>query len=57
VIILTSSKERQDLVKGYTLGANSDVRKPVGFSECTEAVRQLGPYWLILNKLPPGRCA
>jgi two-component system response regulator len=54
VIILTSSKEQQDLVKGYTLGANSCVRKPVDVSEFTEAVRQPGLYWLILNKPPLG---
>ena len=53
VVILTSSKEEQDLVSGYTLGANSYVRKPVDFTEFMEAARVLGIYWLMLNELPP----
>jgi two-component system response regulator len=57
VVILTSSKEDQDLVQGYSLGANSYVRKPVDFTEFQEAVRLLGIYWLMTNHAPPERPA
>jgi len=53
VIILTSSNEERDLINGYSLGANSYIRKPVDFDQFTEAVRQLGLYWLLLNESPP----
>ncbi|MEH2278251.1 MAG: response regulator [Nostoc sp.] len=53
VVILTSSKEEQDLINGYSLGANSYVRKPVDFSQFSESVRQLGLYWFVLNESPP----
>jgi two-component system response regulator len=53
VVILTSSKEEQDLMTGYRLGCNSYVRKPVNFDEFVEAARQLGLYWLVLNETPP----
>ena len=53
VVILTSSKEEQDLVTGYHLGANSYIRKPVDFTQFMEAIRQVGLYWLMMNEPPP----
>ncbi|HEX5505471.1 MAG TPA: response regulator [Thermomicrobiales bacterium] len=53
IVVLTSSTERQDLLKSYSLGANSYVCKPIDFTQYVEAVRQLGQYWLDLNEPPP----
>ncbi len=53
IVILTSSAEDQDLVRGYGLGANSYVRKPVDFTQFVDAVRQLGLYWLVINQPAP----
>jgi two-component system, response regulator len=55
VVILTSSREEQDMIAGYQLGANSYVRKPVDFEQFLEAARQLGLYWLLVNEPPPKR--
>jgi len=55
VVILTSSKEESDRLRGYELRANSYIRKPVAFAEFLDAVREIGLYWLVLNQPPPGR--
>lgn len=53
VVIFTSSKEKSDLTKGYQLGVNSFVCKPINFAEFSESIRQLGLYWLLVNEPPP----
>lgn len=54
VVVLTSSSEERDILESYHLRANSYVRKPVDFVKFTEAVRQIGTYWLHINELPRG---
>jgi len=57
VVMLTSSREEQDLVRSYKLGVNAYVVKPVDFKAFIDAVRQLGAFWALLNEPPPGGAA
>lgn len=54
VVVMTASREERDIVESYKLGVNSYIVKPVDFDQFTEAVRQLGFYWLLLNQRPAG---
>jgi CheY-like chemotaxis protein len=54
VVMLTSSREEQDLIRSYSLGSNAYVVKPVKFAEFVDAVKQIGVFWAMLNELPPG---
>ena len=53
VVMLTSSREEQDVIKSYELGVNAYVVKPVNFKEFIEAVKQLGVFWAVINEVPP----
>ncbi len=53
VVVLTTSSEEQDMLDSYSLGCNSYIRKPVDFIQFSEAIRQLGMYWLLMNESPP----
>ena len=53
IVVLTTSSEEQDMLNSYSLGCNSYIRKPVDFVQFSEAIRQLGIYWLLMNEPPP----
>jgi two-component system response regulator len=53
VVVLTASKEEEDVVRSYALGANAHVRKPIEFAEFAEAAKTIGLFWLMMNEPPP----
>ena len=53
IVVLTSSKEEQDIIRSYDLGANSFIQKPVDYEQFTAAIKHLGIYWMVLNEPPP----
>jgi len=53
VVVLTSSKEQRDLITGYNLGVSAYVQKPVDFQQFSEAIRQIGMFWMLINQAPP----
>jgi two-component system response regulator len=53
VVILTTSKEEQDIASGYDLGVNSYIQKPVDFDQFVQSIQQMGLYWLVMNEIPP----
>jgi CheY-like chemotaxis protein len=53
VVMLTSSREEQDMIKGYSLGVNAYVVKPVDFKEFFRAIKQVGVFWAVINEVPP----
>lgn len=53
VVILTSSKQQEDVIRGYKLGVNAFVQKPVDFEQFSEAIRQIGMFWMLINQAPP----
>jgi CheY-like chemotaxis protein len=55
VVMLTSSREEEDLIKSYELGVNAYVVKPVDFKEFIEAIKQVGVFWAVINEIPPER--
>ena len=55
VVILTSSKQEQDMMQGYQLGANSYIQKPVDFEQFQATIKRLGYYWLLVNQSPPSQ--
>jgi DNA-binding NarL/FixJ family response regulator len=54
VVVLTSSREEQDLINSYNLGTNAYVVKPVNFHEFVDAIKELGLFWAVVNQPPPG---